>query len=368
LTPIEFDSENLTTWSPEDYVKTIPAYGRDSDYRHEGDLEISCQRIKVEIPIKNNNNSFIIARLQSSTSFLGITDKDCSWSDNKISFTIETKGYGYSMNENEIISAINNQIERIHKIIDWKNGDINKENSILFNQIKNLIEERKNDIKRNKDILKAFTQKINIPIKKIKQQGARIITLDQKPIVKRIKPTLYLPEEYVLDETKVIEILEVIDNQSKSFEKTPNAFASLGEENLRDIILANINSIFQGKATGETFSKKGKTDIYLNINKGNILIFECKIWGGKKLFHETIDQLRDYLTWRQNYGVVIFFVRIKNFTKVLSEILSHIQESRSYLNGARKLEDTHFVGNHRLDDEDKIVTIHYLFYNLFKSD
>ena len=42
-----------------------------------------------------------------------------------------------------------------------------------------------------------------------------------------------------------------------------------------------LNAIFSGKATGETFSNKGKTDIYLNIEKGNILVFECKIWGGK---------------------------------------------------------------------------------------
>lgn len=41
----------------------------------------------------------------------------------------------------------------------------------------------------------------------------------------------------------------------------------MGEEALRDVLLVSLNSIFEGKATGETFSKRGKTDIYLNINK-----------------------------------------------------------------------------------------------------
>jgi hypothetical protein len=200
-----------------------------------------------------------------------------------------------------------------------------------------------------------------------KPQGAKKIIVDHKPIVKRIKPNPQLPEEYILDESKVNDILDVLDNQAKSFEKTPSALNSLGEEALRDLILANLNSIFQGKATGETFSKKGKTDIYLNIDKGSILVFECKIWGGKKIFLESIDQLRGYLTWRHNYGVIITFVRVKNFKKVLNEILDDIKTSASYRDSVRQINDTHFVGNHTVDDEDKSVKIHYLFYNLYSE-
>ena len=366
LSPIEFDSERDITWTPEDYVKTIHAHEREYGYQELGDLNVSCQRIKVEIPIIFNKDLDKISNLHSSVSYLGGHDK-YTWSNNQISFNIETKGYGTNMNEDGMAQAINGGIERIKETIERKNNDINKENENLLSQIRILIEERKSEIKRSKDTLEALTKKIDIPLKKIAQPGARKISLEQKPIIKNIKPTPHIPEEYRLDENKVTEIIEVIDNQSKSFEKTPQALEPLNEENLRDLILSNINSIFQGKATGETFSKKGKTDIYLNIDKGNILIFECKIWGGKKLFFDTINQLRNYLTWRHNYGVVIFFVKVKNFTKILSEILSNIKESESYINGAKKLNDTHFIGNHKLDDEDKIVNIHFLFYNLYIS-
>jgi len=37
--------------------------------------------------------------------------------------------------------------------------------------------------------------------------------------------------------------------------------------------------------------------------------------GGKKLLHETIDQLRGYLTWRHNYGVIIIFLQNQKFFK-----------------------------------------------------
>ncbi len=133
------------------------------------------------------------------------------------------------------------------------------------------------------------------------------------------------------------------------------------------MLLSNLNSIFEGKATGETFSKKGKTDIYLNIDKGNILIFECKIWGGKKLYADTIDQLRRYLTWRHNYGVLITFARIKNFTSILKEAKNFIQESPSYTNGFRAIDETHFLSNHNLEDDEKQVQIHHLFYNLYSK-
>ena len=79
-----------------------------------------------------------------------------------------------------------------------------------------------------------------------------------------------------MDREKVIDIIKLIDNQCLQFEKTPKTYNKFDEPNLRDLILANLNSVFEGKATGETFNSNGKTDIYLNIDKGNILVAECK--------------------------------------------------------------------------------------------
>jgi hypothetical protein len=365
LTPIEIDSDREASWQHENYVKNIPAHQRESFYRNEGDVDFACERIKVEVPIKPNKDIRTLSGLMSSTHSLSYSEHDFQWGEETISFIVETKGYGFTLDEDRTATEVNSGIQRIREIISWKNTDINKENANLLNQVKILIESRKNELEKNKTKIDTLTQKISIPLKKHIPQGAQKIILDQKPIVKRVKPTPQLPEEYVLDEGKVKDILEILDNQSKSFERTPAALVSLGEENLRDLILANLNSIFEGRATGETFSKKGKTDIYLNIDKGSILVFECKIWGGKKLFLETVDQLRSYLTWRHNYGVIIFFVRIKNFSKVLEEIMTDVQSCPSYRSGIRKVDDTHFMASHGLEDEGKEVKVHYLFYNLY---
>lgn len=365
LSPILIDETKDANWEHESYVRRIAAHEREEFYQNEGNIDWQCERVKVEIPIKINNNIEIISQLNSSTFSVSFSAREFNWSPEKITFSIETKGYGFTYDEDKIVQEINSKIEKIKKLIEWKSNNIESENQNLFEQIKRIIETRKQEIQKNKEKIQSLTQKINIPLKKNVSVGAQRIMIDSKPIVQRIKPDPKLPEEYILDEQKVLDILDVLDNQAKSFEKTPGSLVSLGEENLRDLLLANLNSIFEGKATGETFSKKGKTDIYLNINKGNILVFECKKWGGEKIFLDTMDQLRGYLTWRHNYGVIIIFAKVKNFSNILSQIPEIIQKSSSFRNGYKKNNETHFSAVHNLDDEDKEIKVHYLIYNLY---
>lgn len=365
LNPIEIDETRETQWQHINYIENIPAHQRQSGYRHQGNIDFPCERILVEIPIKTNHAIKLISELQASTFSVSYSEKEFTWNPDSITFEIENKGYGFALSEDQIVNEINSKISDVKQLIEFKNSDIKKDNLTFMGNIKSLIDNRKQEIQKNKQKIQSLTQKINIPLKKNIPQGAQRITLDPKPIVTRIKPKPNLPEEYILDENKVNDILEVLDNQAKSFERTPGALAPLGEESLRDLLLANLNSIFEGKATGETFSKKGKTDIYLNINKGNILVFECKLWGGKKLLQDTIDQLRGYLTWRQNYGVIVIFSKIKTFSKIISDIPVIVQESLSYKSSFRKINETHFSAVHTLEDEGKEVKIHYLLYNLF---
>jgi len=150
------------------------------------------------------------------------------------------------------------------------------------------------------------------------------------------------------------------------WELSPLTYQKLEEEELRNIILSSLNSVFQGGATGETFSKRGKTDIYLNIQQGQILIAECKVWNGAKNFHETVDQILGYLTWRNSYGIIINFSKNRGFTEVLETLFNEIPNHPLYRKGIDKIEETHFVSYNSLpEDERKLVELHYLNYNLY---
>lgn len=199
-------------------------------------------------------------------------------------------------------------------------------------------------------------------------EAVKRIRLDKSPLVKRVKPTPTLPEEYVLDRDKVLDIIFIIDNQGRQFEKTPRTYECFQEEGFRDVILVALNSIFEGKAIGEAFSYKGKTDIYLIINKGNILICECKIWDGEKLYNDTINQLRGYVTWRNNFGIIITFAKRQNFTKILGEIEDIVTKHPSYVKGFRQITETHFLSHHVSEQDNlKNIEIHHLFYNLYSG-
>ncbi len=365
LKPIIIDDTQEITWDPKKYVKTIYAHEREEFYQSQGDLDFECEKIDVEIPIIPNENINTIAELQSSTYSLSYSEKEFSFYTNKITFSLETKGYGFSLSEEQIPQNLESKINRVKELISWKNKDIENENKTLKQNITNFINDRVNKLKQDKEKISLLTKKINISLKKKEDSTAKKIKVSQKPIIKRVKPTPTQPEEYTLDHDKVNDIISFLDNQGKQFEKTPTSYKTLGEEALRGILLVNLNSIFEGNATGETFSKKGKSDIYLNINKGNILVFECKIWGGEKLYHSTIDQLRGYLTWRHNFGVMITFAKNKNFSEILNKIEMIIKSNKSFINGYRKINETHFVSRHSVENDTKEVEIHHLFYNLY---
>ena len=316
---IEEDSKLEPSYEVVDYLKDIPAHQREHFYAQEGELkDFECQKVIVEIPIVPNGHIKTLSGLRGNTFSLSYSDNSFQWNIGKISATIETKGYGFQHDENQIAREVEQALGRMRQTIKFKNDAIKSENSNLLTVIDRTIRDRLSKISENKEKLSALTTKISIPLKKKPGVRAQAIKLSEKPILRRIKPKPSLPEELVLDESRVKDIITFLDGHAKSFENAPSAVKSLGEENLRDLLLGNLNSVFQGDATGETFSKKGKTDIYLKISKGNILICECKIWGGKALYEKTINQLRGYLTWRHNHGIIITFVRLKGFSPHIS--------------------------------------------------
>ena len=103
-------------------------------------------------------------------------------------------------------------------------------------------------------------------------------------------------------------------------ERSPQAFKSMGEENIRQHFLVQLNGHYEGQATGETFNYDGKTDILIRGNGKNIFISECKFWKGAKVITETIDQLLGYLSWRDTKTAIFLFNKNKELSNVLSQI------------------------------------------------
>lgn len=207
------------------------------------------------------------------------------------------------------------------------NFDKLKTDCEIFNsQLKHNIEEAFN--KRKTEILSKtnILTQLGVPIRKrenvsttfsIPNPKLREKIIIEKPIVNKDK----ILAEPTLDIKTYNEILKLINDVGKNLERMPSTYSGLREEALRDHINLVLDPNFQmGSVTGETFNKKGKTDIMLRYDSSVVFVAECKFWQGESVYLKTIDQLLSYLTWRDSKVAVINFVKNKEISNVLEVI------------------------------------------------
>jgi hypothetical protein len=148
--------------------------------------------------------------------------------------------------------------------------------------------------------------------------------------------------EPVLEEANYQAILNIIQSMALVMERSPSAFKTMGEENLRQHFLVQLNGQFEGAASGETFNFSGKTDILIRVKDRNIFIAECKFWGGEKNFLATITQLLDYLSWRDTKTAVLVFNRNRDFSGVLQTIETSLANHPNLKHGPKKEASSRF--------------------------
>jgi len=145
-----------------------------------------------------------------------------------------------------------------------------------------------------------------------------------------------------MSDKKYEEILLTIKNAAMTWECTPNSYRYMGEEDLRNALLASLNGCFPGKANGETFRKNGKTDICIETEDRTAFVAECKIWTGAGDVPKALAQLDSYLTWRDCKTALIYFVTRKNFLAIIDKMQAVLSGQKNLL-GVRALDRNEFV-------------------------
>lgn len=264
-------------------------------------------------------------------------------------------------------SHIEQAKKTLNTVIQQKNSTITSQNPKFKKTIENYLKPLKEKIRSENAHLEQIASESSVEL--IKNDAAPMpVNLKVKQRIRMIKPEPKQKTDPTLQKESVKVVLELINNQGRQFETTPKVFSGLGEEDLRDIILSMLNAVFAGSATGETFVKKGKTDIHLQMNiDGGILTTECKFWGGEKLYCETIDQHFGYLTWRQNYAIQITFSKNQEFSEVIKKAIESAKSHSTYVeNSFRQISDSHFVTTNTFpEDSSKRVEIHHLLFNIY---
>jgi hypothetical protein len=162
----------------------------------------------------------------------------------------------------------------------------------------------------------------------------------------------------------------MLNNGCRQFERTPQAFQQLTEEELRDVLLTSLNTVFEGAAGGETFQGIGKVDIHLRITQGEVFIAELKFWDGPESLRFVIEQLRSRLTWRDSYGVALVLSKNAGFEDVLRAVRDTISTTNGFAPGSLQPRSAnHFVARFAIpSDASRQANIHVLVFNLFVAE
>lgn len=286
----------------------------------------------------------------------------------KIIFSLEyTKSeLQRSENSNEIVQkGFQQEIDTYFKTIETINQEVRSYNNGLSNIVKKYLEAR---LQKANDYLQ-MRERLELPLKlNVNAPNTKPIVLKKVKKKKEISfPSKKEPEKnYEISDVHYENIKSIISLACVSMEKTARTFSKLLEEELRDIILSNLNTHYQGTASGETFNKVGKTDIYIPFENKAAYVAECKIWHGSKKFVEAVDQLCSYTTWRETKtSLIIFNKENKDFESLLDSIDQTLKASDRSKNIIR-LEHNQWQGVFSKESDSKdTLTINVMAYDLY---
>jgi hypothetical protein len=204
----------------------------------------------------------------------------------------------FSLVVSPVASEVSNARQRIASAVNAYNESIRSEEPGFRQQIAGVVGSKLARVKEKHKGLDDLAAAVGIRV--IRKADPATIMPAAPKVRAKIAPVLPPPSKPptrpVLDTESFNAILQLVDNQCRQFERTPQVNRQLSEEGLRDAILGGLDAVFEGQAGGETFHGIGKVDIHLQIAQGEVFLAELKFWGGPETLREVVGQLRCRLT------------------------------------------------------------------------
>lgn len=254
-----------------------------------------------------------------------------------------------------VVDSIRQEIAKIATFLEYSRQDIAAANEQLRAEVRRAAHARRAKVLADRDT----EAMLGVPLAR-DPEAAKIYRV--KPVTRRsVAPTrqvktheLFKPEPAITDDDFSNIIGDIIAG-TRTFERLAVTFAGMYEERLRDQILAMLRNVY-GDGTGETFSKRGKTDIYLPWESdGAVFLAECKWWTGPKSFadHDLPQLLDRYIVWRDTHAAMVLFIRNKDVTAVIQSAEQIIRDHPRYLRDADPVSGAPVFVLHKDGDPDR---------------
>jgi hypothetical protein len=225
---------------------------------------------------------------------------------------------------NEVLNAIRSQAANVSR-------EVEEFNQRLPEAAQAVVTERKKQHLDRANLM----QGLDVPVRHSDKtpETFAVPTVKRRIVVKPTSPDTAFAPEPTLDAALYADILRICRETGVEMERHPRVYADKDEETLRDHFIMVLSPHFDS-VTGEPFNRSGKTDILIRHESANVFVAECKFWAGSKAFTKTIDQVLDYLTWRDSKAALLLFVRNKELTPILAQIAPTVEQHPCYVSVA----------------------------------
>jgi len=349
------DEENITVDQQEKDIDVSKDYMRSIRDRSKP-FYLKGTSISYFIPFSGDTDLF---RYQPSSFTLNPAEAIIGRNELCVSFD------GIDQDPEKVKRDFSRELGKIKKYLGWVAKDITQFNDNLAKEIETKVKHRREKLLKDR----ALVANLGFPLRKRKDAPLTYVV----PEIRRkitAKPTastaLYKPEP-ALSMEDYEHILNVANNMALVMERSPNTFSSMKEEDIRQHFLVQLNGQYEGQATGETFNFQGKTDILIRHEGKNVFIAECKFWEGTKGLKDTINQILNYLSWRDTKTSIFIF----NLGRSLSNVLSKIPDIvKNHPNFKRQLEYRSETGFrfilHHKDDKNRELYLTIMIFEVPK--
>lgn len=262
-------------------------------------------------------------------------------------------------NRDKVIQGLRNEVTSIDKYLGYARADIKASNDQLRREVAEVAAARRKKVLADRDT----EAMLGVPLKR--DDTAAHTYRVQPAQRKRLSPTRrpgprepFAPEPAITDDD-FADIIGDIVTITQTFERLAVTYADMDEERLRDQILTMLGNVY-GPATGESFSKRGKSDIYLPWEGRNpVFLAECKWWNGPKRFAQyDLPQLLDrYVVWRDTHAAMILFIRNKDASAVIDKAIDIVRNHGRYVRDGNATRGAPVFVLHKDGDPDREIQL-----------
>ena len=220
----------------------------------------------------------------------------------------------------EVNKALNGVLDTIERYLTWQRTTAEPFNERIKLRLREAIEARKAKVLKDRNSVANLGFKLKGRADAPKTYVAPVVRKKIVPTIPKAATQAPFKPEPMLDDQTYSEILKIIENMTLVMERSPRAFATMREEDIRQHFLVQLNGQYEGDRDRRDLQLRGQDRHPHPPRRAQHLHRRVQVLERAEKLTETIDQLLGYTSWRDTKTAIFIFCRNRDFSGVLKSI------------------------------------------------